>query len=232
MGSPLCVLIVDDSAFFLELEKQFLRNTPATIMLANNARDALRLAKEKRPSLVFMDIDMPEEDGLAACRKFKNDAELCDIPVVLIGDRANPEHEPAAKLTNCDAYLQKPLDRRHFLETGHRFLISIDRREARSGCELPVAFTCRGRRNQGECLDLSSGGMFLKCLPTAQKGERLLLKFNLPDESKTQVDVNGRVAWMNNQDQIIKADYPFGYGVEFVDISEVVGVALRRHFGT
>ncbi len=232
MGSPLCILIVDDSAFFLKLEEQFLRNTPATVLTADNAEVAYRLAKEKRPSLVYMDIDMPEVDGFESCRQFKRDAELRDIPLILIGDRENPEHESAAKAVNCDAYLMKPLDRRYFLELGHQFLISIDRRESRRDCEITVYFTCRGRRNQGYCMDLSSGGMFLKCQPSALKGENLLLKFNLPDADNTAVEVTGRIAWVNNHEQSIKTAYPFGYGVEFVNISDDVGVALRRCFGT
>ncbi|MDH3999067.1 MAG: PilZ domain-containing protein, partial [Desulfuromonadales bacterium] len=128
-------------------------------------------------------------------------------------------------------FLTKPLDRRLFLEKGHQFLVSIDRREQRRNCKLPVRFSCRGKSVQGHCLDLSSGGMFLDCVPEARKGDRLWLNFILPDAESTGIEVYGRVAWVNNDEQIIKDDYPYGYGVEFVDIPEETGVALRRHFG-
>jgi len=58
MGTSLCVLLVDDSKFFLELGKSFLRNTPAAILTAPSAEEALAMARGHRPSLVFMAMDM------------------------------------------------------------------------------------------------------------------------------------------------------------------------------
>ncbi|MBW2689859.1 MAG: response regulator, partial [Deltaproteobacteria bacterium] len=127
MGTPLCILLVDDSKFFLELEKQFLRNTPATILTTTSGEEALLLAQEHRPSLVFMDMDMPDMDGLECCRTFKNDPELRQIPVILIGAKDSANDESNALGVGADTYLSKPLDRRLFLGAGHSFLVSIDR---------------------------------------------------------------------------------------------------------
>ncbi len=74
--------------------------------------------------------------------------------------------------------------------------------------------------------------MFLDCQPTAAKGESLRLKFALPDEYQTLVELKGKIAWSNTVDVTIKSDYPRGYGVEFVDIPDDVGAALRRCFGS
>lgn len=232
MSTPLCILLVDDSTFFLELERHFLRNTRAEILTAKHAQEALAMAREYRPSLVFMDIDMPGMDGLEACRTLKSDSELKKIPLVLIGDQKQPEQAAAAKLAGADAYLCKPLDRRLFLDTGHGFLVSIDRREARQRHNLEVVYLYRGRQLKGYCLDLSSGGLFLACPPTARKDELLLLNFVLPDARRTPVKIQGRVAWVNDAETLIKPDFPYGFGVEFVEIPETAGIALRRCFGT
>ena len=232
MGTPLCILIVDDSRFFLELERQFLRHTPAAILTASSGEEAITLARVHRPSLVFMDIDMPGMHGLDCCKFFKSDPSLRGIPIVLIGGKSSATDELDARASGADCYLSKPLDRRHFLGTGHRYLMSIDRRETRQAYQSTVGFTCRGFRQQGRCIDVSSGGMFLDCQPTAVKGESLLLRFALPDEQQTPVEIHGRIAWANTQEEMIKQDYPLGYGIEFVDISDSVGVALRRCFGT
>jgi len=232
MGTPLCILLVDDSKFFLELEKQFLRNTPATILTTTSGEEALVLAREHRPSLIFVDMDMPEMDGLECCRAIKADAELRQIPIILIGAKDSANDESNALGAGADAYLSKPLDRRLFLGAGHSFLISIDRRETRLDYIIPVDFICRGRSLQGRCVDVSSGGMFLECPPTANKGESLLIKFLLPDDQQTPVEVKGRIAWVNSQEEIIKEGFPLGYGVEFVDISDLIGTVLRRCFGT
>jgi CheY-like chemotaxis protein len=232
MGTPLCILIVDDSKFFIELEKQFLRNTPATVLTADSAKRALSMAREHRPSLVFMDVDMPEMNGFDCCRIFKSDSDLREIPIVLIGGDDPVKDEAKAHASGAADYLPKPLDKRRFLSAGHRFLVSIDRREPRRNCQIIVDYTCRGRRLMGRCIDISSGGMFLESQPTAQAGESLLLKFSLPDESKTPVELQGRIAWVNAADAIIKDGFPLGYGVEFVEITDSVGAALRGCFGS
>jgi len=232
MGTPLCILIVDDSKFFIELERQFLRNTPATVLPADSAREALLLAREHRPSLVYMDVDMPEMNGFDCCRAFKSDPDLREIPVVLIGGDDPATDEAKARASGAEDYLPKPLDRRLFLASGHRFLVSIDQREPRRNCQIIVDYTFRGRRMLGRCIDISSGGMFLESQLTAQSGEALLLKFFLHDEKKTPVEVHGRIAWANGKGSIIKEGFPLGYGVEFVDIADSVGTVLRRCFGT
>lgn len=230
MSTPLCILLVDDSPFFLNLERNFLRNTPAALIEANCVTDALALARRHRPSVVFMDIDMPEVDGLTGCRTFREDHDLQGIPVILIGDRGQPGHQAAAEAAGCAGFLTKPLDRRQFLGVGHRLLVSIDRRESRSDCQIPVSFGWQGAERHGLCIDISSGGMFLKTEPVAGKGELLPLHLRLPDAERTAVALTGRVAWVNRPGEPIKPDYPSGYGIEFVDISAAAGVALRRCF--
>jgi CheY-like chemotaxis protein len=231
MVTPLCILLVDESKFFLELEKQFLRNTPSTVLFATSGEQALELAREFRPSLVYMDINMSMMTGLECCQSIKSDPELHDIPVILIGEQSSESDKAEAKAVSADGYISKPLDRRVFLGVGHSFLLSIDRREPRRNCNISVSYLCRGRQLQGRCLDISSGGMFLDCQPTAEKGESLILKFALPDEYQTRVELKGKIAWANTTDVVIKPDYPLGYGVEFDDIPDNVGAILRRCFG-
>ena len=231
MSTPLCILLVDDSPFFLSLERQFLRNTPASLLEARSAEEALALARSHRPSLVFMDIDMPGTDGLTCCRQFQADPELKAIPVILIGDAALPEQREQAVSAGSSEYLAKPLDRRQFLEVGHSLLVSIDRREPRRDCDIPVSFQWHGSEHHGLCIDISSGGMFLKIEPRAGKGDLLQMRLRLPDRARTVVTLTGRVAWVNLLGNPIKPAYPIGYGIEFIDISEEVGITLRRCFG-
>lgn len=232
MPTPLCILLVDDSPFFLSLERQFLRNTPASLLEARSAGEAVALAFDHRPSLIFMNIDLPDIDGVTCCRQFRDDPELRNIPIILIGSKNCSELRAQAFASGCADFLAKPLDRRQFLEAGHRLLVSIDRRESRRNSDIPVSFEWRGRQRHGLCVDISSGGMFLKVDPTAGKGDLLQLRLRLPDPERTVVDLTGRVAWVNMSECPIKPDYPAGYGLEFVEISEETGIALRRCFGT
>lgn len=231
MVTPLCILLVDESKFFLELEKQFLKNTPSTVLFATSGEKALELARDYRPSLVYMNLLIDGMSGVDCCKEFRKDADLKDIPIILIGDKSSDENESKARAAGANAYISKPLDRRVFLGVGHSFLLSIDRREPRRACNIRVHYLCRGRQLEGRCIDVSSGGMFLECLPTATKGEKLMVKFSLPDEHQTPVELTGRIAWANTTDVTIKPDYPLGYGIEFIDIPEAVGANLRRCFG-
>ena len=232
MVTPLCILLVDESKFFLELEKQFLKNTPSTILFALSSSEALNLAREYLPSLVYMDMKLSGTTGSDCCRQFNADGDLKDIPVILIGDGGSESDEQEAMDAGASAYISKPLDRRVFLGVGHSFLLSVDRRETRRSCNISVNYLCRGRQLHGRCIDVSSGGMFLECEPKAGKGESLIMKFALPDEYRTEIELHGKIAWANTTQETIKDDYPLGYGVEFIDIPDDVGVNLRRCFGT
>lgn len=231
MATPLCILLVDDSEFFLTLESKFLQHTPGTILKAKTADEALVLAAEQQPSLIFMDIDMPGTDGLTCCSKLKQEAGLRHIPIVLIGDQSDPESQGRATEAGADAYLAKPLDRRLFLEIGHSFLFSVDRREPRKPVHVSVDMTCMGETSQVSGIDVSTGGIFLSCQTRAAEGEHLLLKFTIPGSDGARTTLKGRVAWVNVAGKGRKPNYPDGYGVEFIDIPDDVGVALRRYIG-
>lgn len=231
MTTPLCILLVDDSAFFLRLERQFLLHTPATIIEAQSGAEALDLARRYRPSLVYMDIDMPGIDGLACSRQFRDDEQLRAIPLVLIGDGQHADWGAEARAAGCAGYLEKPLDRRQFLDVGHRLLVSIERRETRRTCYLPVTLHWQGREFPGLCKDVSSGGLFLKVIAQIPAGAEVQLQFRLPDVKQTAVRLGARVSWVNDEGNPVKANYPAGLGLEFVEIDEATGIALRRCFG-
>lgn len=232
MTTPLCILLVDDSPFFLNLCSRFLKNTPATLIVAENAAKAVALAREHHPNLIYLDLDMPDTNGAECCRTLKANPELADIPVIIMGDQANLEGRELAMAAGCDDYLAKPLDRREFLQVGHNFLFSIDRREPRKPLRIPVTITWQGVRREVQCSDLSTGGMFLVCQPEAEVGAHLMLQFDLPWAVGRRVSLKGRVAWVNHAAAPYKPDYPEGYGVEFLDVPEAVGAALRRHLGS
>ena len=230
MTTPLCILLADDSPFFLTLERQFLRHTPATVLEAKNSGEALSLARAYRPSLVFMNIGLQPLDGISCCRQFGSDQELKTTPVILIGECGKEEQRMAAAEAGCAAFLTKPLDRRAFLDAGHKLLVGIDRREPRRECNVTVAFNWQHAEHFGQCIDISSGGMFLKVDPKATKGDLLPLRFRLPDEQRTSIELIGRVAWVNTHAGAIKPNLPAGYGLEFVDIPEKAAIELRRCF--
>jgi len=84
------ILVIDDERAARELIGNALAREGYTAILATGGRDGLRLARERRPDAIILDVIMPDVDGWAVLRALKGDAELAEIPVILVtmlGDR-------------------------------------------------------------------------------------------------------------------------------------------------
>jgi CheY-like chemotaxis protein len=84
------ILVIDDERSSRELISNALAREGYTVITAPGGRDGLRLARERRPDAIILDVIMPDVDGWAVLRALKADAELADIPVILVtqlGDR-------------------------------------------------------------------------------------------------------------------------------------------------
>ena len=70
----------------------------------------------------------------------------------------------------------------------------------------------------GYSVDLGAGGLFLSTTCPFDIDDIVRLKFTLPDGERSEVSCNARVAWINQEDQQLKPDYPVGAGLEFVGL--------------
>ena len=87
-----------------------------------NGREALQKARELRPDLVLMDIQLPEVSGLVVTRWFKDDADLCDIPVIAVTAYAMKGDEERIRQGGCEAYISKPISVLGFIDTIREFI--------------------------------------------------------------------------------------------------------------
>lgn len=229
---PSTILLVDESRFFLSMEKQFLRNVPATVLEAQSASRALEICRATPPQLIFLADVLADENGLDCCRRLKADPALADIPVVLVCEKLSPTEKDPRATTGCSAVLTKPLDRHRFLETGRKFLAGI--REARRPCLIGVTATLNGHAIVGKGLDLSSGGLFFDCGEALPLGAIVELTLHLarPQELGDRIQCSGEVAWHNNRANPTKAHHPPGYGLKFTRITplatEILGGYLKK----
>ena len=79
-------------------------------------------AKEQRPDLILMDIQLPVMDGYEATRRIKSDPELKNIPVVVVTSYALSGDDSKARTAGCDAYVTKPYSPRQLLAKIREFL--------------------------------------------------------------------------------------------------------------
>jgi signal transduction histidine kinase/CheY-like chemotaxis protein len=78
------ILIVDDSRTNLSFLLSILENVGYSVITANNGTNALSLAFSKNPSLILLDVDMPDIDGYEVCRLLKESEVTRSIPVIFI----------------------------------------------------------------------------------------------------------------------------------------------------
>jgi len=84
--------------------------------------EALDIAREHRPDLILMDIQLPEVSGLEVTKWLKEDDSLRAIPVVAVTAFAMKGDEEVIRQGGCEAYISKPISVTSFLETVRRFL--------------------------------------------------------------------------------------------------------------
>jgi two-component system cell cycle response regulator DivK len=116
------VLIVEDNELNMKLFHDLLEAHGYNTVQTRNGIDVMNLAREHRPDLILMDIQLPEVSGLEVTRWLKDDEELRVIPVVAITAFAMKGDEERIREGGCEAYLSKPISVAKFLETVRTYL--------------------------------------------------------------------------------------------------------------
>jgi two-component system, cell cycle response regulator len=214
------ILLVDDTKLILELEKSFLKLSDVEVLTAGNGVEALALMRKDPPHLVFMDMNMPEMDGITCCSAVKSDPFLCEIPVVMLTTVGSEGDRERATKAGCNDYITKPIDRNEFLQIARKYTEAVDRREARVSCNIPVVFLHAKSPASGHAVDISEGGLFLATHETIRHDTPLKLALYLPVATPHLIEVAGRVAWVNEERNRVCSSLPAGVGVQFLDLDE------------
>ena len=120
------VLVVEDNFLNLKLARDILELDDTNVLEADNAETGLELARQHRPDLILMDIELPGMDGLSATRVICNDPELSKIPVIALTAYAMEEDRRKAEAAGCCGYITKPINIKSFQQTVNRHLSKAD----------------------------------------------------------------------------------------------------------
>jgi CheY-like chemotaxis protein len=107
------ILVIDDEPDVVMYLKTFLVKHGYDVLTAADGDEALKVAEKDRPDLITLDIMMPRETGVRFYRKIKKDAELKNVPIVVISGMAG-RHLAVPK---PDAIFEKPADMEKLLDT-------------------------------------------------------------------------------------------------------------------
>jgi two-component system cell cycle response regulator DivK len=116
------VLIVEDNELNMKLFHDLLEAHGYNTVQTRNGIDVMALARQHRPDLILMDIQLPEVSGLEVTRWLKDDDDLRSIPVIAITAFAMKGDEERIREGGCEAYLSKPISVTKFLETVRTYL--------------------------------------------------------------------------------------------------------------
>jgi two-component system cell cycle response regulator DivK len=116
------VLIVEDNELNMKLFHDLLDAHGYKTLQTRNGMDALALAREHRPDLILMDIQLPEVSGLEVTKWLKEDDQLRQIPVVAVTAFAMKGDEERIREGGCEAYISKPISVTMFLDTVKQFI--------------------------------------------------------------------------------------------------------------
>ena len=104
------ILYVEDNPDNRLLIRRVLVSEGYDVVEAANARDALERIKESPPSLILMDINMPDMDGYALTAKLRAIPELNRVPIIALTANVMKGDRERSLEAGCDGYLQKPID--------------------------------------------------------------------------------------------------------------------------
>src|SRR2546423_1320944 len=116
------VLIVEDNDLNMKLFHDLLEAHGYATIQTKDGMEAVKLAREHRPDLILMDIQLPEISGLEVTKWLKEDPDLRRIPVVAVTAFAMKGDEEKIRQGGCEAYIAKPISVSHFLDTIKRLL--------------------------------------------------------------------------------------------------------------
>jgi len=116
------VLVIEDNALNMKLVRSLLKMGNYDIIEAVDAETGIQLARECKPDLILMDIQLPSMDGLNATRIIKEDPSLKDVIILALTSYAMEGDDKKAREAGCDGYIIKPIDTKNFLKTVDRFL--------------------------------------------------------------------------------------------------------------
>ena len=111
------VLVVEDNELNMKLFHDLLEANGYNIVQTRSGLEAIDLAREHRPDLILMDIQLPEVSGLEVTKWIKEDDELRTIPVIAVTAFAMKGDEERIRQGGCEAYLSKPISVNKFIET-------------------------------------------------------------------------------------------------------------------
>jgi CheY-like chemotaxis protein len=111
------ILLAEDNEANIGLLTDYLEGEGYHVVVARNGVEAVDRAREERPALILMDIQMPELNGLEAIRQIRAEPQLIDTPIIALTALAMPEDRERCLAAGANDYLSKPVSLKKLIVT-------------------------------------------------------------------------------------------------------------------
>jgi len=110
------ILVVEDNELNMKLLNDVLEAHGYDVLTTGEGAVAVAWARQYRPDLILMDLQLPDMSGLEVTQQLKAGADTASIPIIAVTAFAMAGDEKKALEHGCDAYIAKPIDLRKFLD--------------------------------------------------------------------------------------------------------------------
>lgn len=225
---PNSILLADDSDTFLMYVGILVKRLGYKTYLARDGAEAIRLAREKKPSIIVLDYLMPKMDGSECLKTIREDREIGNTPVIMITSYDKDIDIDEIERLGCSSYLHKPIDISSFYSAlrgcNREDARGFNRREKiRTPLNLKVSIESQDERRELYMSELSEGGLYLRTVAPFGIGTVLDIEFKVDDDDP--VELKGQVVHTNSLSP--ELDSEPGMGVKFLSVPE--DVKLRIH---
>jgi two-component system cell cycle response regulator DivK len=104
------ILYVEDNEMNRLLVRRILQAEGYEVLEAENASNAMKIVQDLTPSLILMDINMPEVDGYTLTGKMRELTHLAEVPIIALTANVMKGDRERTLEAGCNGYIQKPID--------------------------------------------------------------------------------------------------------------------------
>ena len=223
MNNNNSILLADDSQTFLMYVGILVKRLGYQIYLAKDGVEAIKLAREKKPSIIVLDYVMPKIDGSSCLSIIRKDDQLMDTPVIILTSSDKPAVSEECKKLGCCYFLRKPVNVTEFHSAIRKCLGKNNlRKNIRTSLNLRVSVICSDEKRELCALALSQEGIFLRTAAPFEVGTELNVIFSIDDEDP--VDLKGKVIYVSKLSTELHIQP--GMGIKFIDVPKDIEYRL------
>lgn len=132
MGNTAKILMIDDDKDYTTAMKAVLETKSYEVIVANSGDEGIRLAREKQPQLILLDVIMPVKSGFSVAEELKKDPQLNQIPTLLLTAFADKRGGSGIPVSNglsleSEDYIDKSVGPEELLESIKKYISTVEK---------------------------------------------------------------------------------------------------------